>query len=59
MAAPKCGAVEASYKYAREHNQRQTLLGESRVVMTLSPVRKGGGVGRMERGNQVQQPGSQ
>jgi len=37
---------EKGYRYMREHSQRQTHLGESRVVMTLNHVEKQGGKGR-------------
>lgn len=40
-----------------KHSQRQTLLGEPRVVSTLSLVGIGGGEKR--EGNQVLQPGGQ
>ena len=30
------------YRYVGEHSQRQGHLGESRVVMTLSHVQRGG-----------------
>ena len=36
------------YRYVGEHSQRQTHLGESRVVMTLNHVVRGGGEGRAE-----------
>jgi hypothetical protein len=35
-------------RYEKEHSQRQKHLGESRVLMILSPVEKWGGKG--ERG---------
>jgi hypothetical protein len=45
------------YRYVGECSQRQTHLGESRVVMTLDHEGRGGGEGR--EGRQVQKPGGQ
>lgn len=48
---------EVYYRYVNEHSQRQTQLGESRVVMTISHVEKR--EREREEGNQEQEPGSQ
>jgi hypothetical protein len=45
---------KAYYRYVGENGQRQGHLRESRVVLILNLVGRGGGGGRA--GNQVQQP---
>jgi hypothetical protein len=46
------------YRYVRGNRQRQPHLGESRVVLTLTHMRKGRGRERREE-NECQQPGGQ
>lgn len=54
VTAPRCGGG-GGYSCVGEHSQRQGHLEGSRVHLTLSHLRSGGGEGSEE--DQVQQPG--
>ena len=46
MTIPRCMVEEkVYYRYVGEHSQRQTHLGESRVLLTINHVGRGEGEG--------------